>query len=362
MIAAVVMAKRKRSRGTAGRTKTRETPGADYDSPWKEALDRFFEPCLAFFFPHVHAEIDWARGYEMLDKELQPIVRQAKHGRRYVDKLVKVWLKTGEERWILIHIEVQGSKEGDFPKRMHVYNHRIFDRYDQEVISLVILADDDPDWRPNRYETARWGFRSLTEFPIVKVLDYAGKYQELEADPNPFAVAVLAQLKALETRQSPAERRIWKVRLVKGLYGRGMDSEDVRRLLRFIDWVLELPEPLDQLFRDEITAFQQEKVMPFIDLWERMAIEKALLEGIEPLLDVKFGVEGLALMPEIREIRDHVLLRKILKRIRTASSPAEVRRVWTRKPRPKPTEPMTEDETPPEEATPAPRRSGRRRT
>ena len=85
---------------------------------------------------------------------------------------------------------------------------------------------------------------------------------------------------------------------------------------------------------------------------ERMAIEKALLEGIEPLLDIKFGVEGLALMPEIREIRDHVLLRKILKRIRTASSPAEVRRVWTRKPRPKPTEPMTEDETPPEEATP----------
>jgi hypothetical protein len=245
---------------------------------------------------------------------------------------------------------------------MHVYNHRIFDRYGREVVSLAILADDDPDWRPNRYEAARWGFRSLTEFPIVKLLDYAGKYQELEADPNPFAVAVLAQLKALETRQSPAERRIWKVRLVKGLYARGMDPEDVRRLLRFIDWVLELPEPLEQLFRDEITAFQQEKVMRFIDLWERMAIEKALLEGIEPLLDVKFGAEGLALMPEIREIRDHVLLRKILKRIRTASSPAEVRRVWTRKPRPKPTEPMTEDETAPEEATPAPRRSGRRRS
>ena len=101
------------ARGTHGETETQSrasgrrraptAPGPDYDSPWKEALDRYFERCLAFFFPQAHAEIDWARGYEMLDKELQPIVRRAGRGRRYVDKLVKVWLKDGEERWLLIH-------------------------------------------------------------------------------------------------------------------------------------------------------------------------------------------------------------------------------------------------------------------
>ena len=189
------MAKRNRSRGTAGRTRGAGHT-ADYDSPWKEALDRYFELCMAFFFPWIHAEIDWTRGYEMLDKELQPIVRRARHGRRYVDKLVKVWLKSGEERWLLIHIEVQARKEGDFPERMHVYNHRIFDRYGREVISLAILADDDPSWRPGRYEYGRWGFRTITEFPVVKLLDYAPEYQELEANPNPFAVVVLAHLKA----------------------------------------------------------------------------------------------------------------------------------------------------------------------
>ena len=35
---------------------------------------------MAFFFPQAHADIDWTRGYEMLDKELQPIVRQSKQG------------------------------------------------------------------------------------------------------------------------------------------------------------------------------------------------------------------------------------------------------------------------------------------
>ena len=151
------MAKREReSRGTTGRARARKAPAADYDSPWKECSTATLEPCIGLsLFPHIHAEIDWARGHEMLDKELQPIVRRAATGRQYVDKLVKVWLKDGQERWILIHIEVQGSKEGDFPRRMHVYNHRIFDRYDQEVISLAILTDDDPAWRPNRYESAR---------------------------------------------------------------------------------------------------------------------------------------------------------------------------------------------------------------
>src|SRR5215470_14342127 len=119
---------------------------ADFDSPWKEALDVYFPAFLAFFFPEAHADIDWGRAPEMLDKELQKIVRQSKHGRRYVDKLVKVWLKTGEERWLLIHVEVQAAREGDFAKRMYVYNYRVFDHYDREVISLAILADDDPAW------------------------------------------------------------------------------------------------------------------------------------------------------------------------------------------------------------------------
>jgi len=70
----------------------------DYDSPWKEALDAYFEPFLALLFPEVHRQIDWSRGYESLDKEFQQVVREAEVGRRYVDKLVKVWTKEGVAR------------------------------------------------------------------------------------------------------------------------------------------------------------------------------------------------------------------------------------------------------------------------
>src|SRR6266542_1467408 len=94
---------------------------ADYDSPWKEALDAYFDPFLALLFPLPHAQIDWSRGWESLDKEFQQIVRDAEVGRRYVDKLVRVWTKEDVEVWVLIHIEVQTTRDAEFPRRMFVY-------------------------------------------------------------------------------------------------------------------------------------------------------------------------------------------------------------------------------------------------
>ena len=190
----------------------------DYDSPWKEALDCYFEAFMAFCFPQAHAEIDWSRGYEFLDKELQQVVRDAELGRRLVDKLVKVWRLNGQEEWLLIHTEIQGQEEAAFPLRMFVYNYRLFDRYNRTVVSLAVLADDRPDWRPNRFSSSQWGCSLAFEFPVVKLLDYAANWQALETNPNPFATVVLAHLKTLETRRNPEERRAWKLRLAKGLY------------------------------------------------------------------------------------------------------------------------------------------------
>lgn len=62
----------------------------EYDSPWKVILERYFQDFMAFFFPDAHDDIDWNRGYESLDTELQKIVRDAEIGKRLADKLIKV--------------------------------------------------------------------------------------------------------------------------------------------------------------------------------------------------------------------------------------------------------------------------------
>jgi hypothetical protein len=72
-----------------------------------------------------------------------------------------------------------------------VYNYRIFDHYDRRVVSLAVLGDDDPNWRPSSYRDELWGWSVRMDFPAVKLLDYAGRDAELEADNSPFARVVL---------------------------------------------------------------------------------------------------------------------------------------------------------------------------
>ncbi len=50
------------------------TPTDEYDSPWKETIEAYFQECLEFFFPEVANDIDWSKKYTFLDKELQKIV------------------------------------------------------------------------------------------------------------------------------------------------------------------------------------------------------------------------------------------------------------------------------------------------
>jgi hypothetical protein len=294
----------------------------DFDSPWKEALEIYFRAFLALFFPHIHDDIDWSRGFEFLDKELQKIVRTAARGRRYVDKLVKVWRKSGAEAWVLIHIEVQTTPEADFPKRMYVYNTRIADRYNRTVVSLAVLADDDPDWRPDHHAEELWGWSVRMSWPPLKLLDFARRAAELEASKNPFAKVVLAHLKTLETRDNPRSRRDWKVRLGRGLHDRGFSREDVRQLLRVIDWFMELPPRFERQFQEEMNKLEEERRMPYVTSFERLA----MLRLIESLLRAKFGEEGIALLPDIEEIFDAEKYEALNNVIGTSTTLDEVRK------------------------------------
>jgi len=157
---------------------------ADLDSPWKEVLEAYFPQAMQFFFPQTAALIDWERPYEFLDKEFNQIAREGEIGKRYADKLVKVWRIQGEELWLLLHVEIQAQSEKKFAERMFTYNFRIFDRFHQPAISLAILCDANRKWRPNRYSYSYPNTQLNFEFGIVKLLDYENRWQELEASDN----------------------------------------------------------------------------------------------------------------------------------------------------------------------------------
>ncbi len=252
----------------------------DYDSPWKEMLNEYFQEFMTFFFPNSSQDIDWTKGYELLDKELRQITREAEIGKRMADQLVKVWTKDGEETWVLIHVEVQAQRQSEFPQRMYVYNYRIYDLYQRPVASFGVLADEHPTWRPSGYYLKLWGTRTLFRFPVVKILDYADKWEMLEASQNPFAIVVQAHLKTLETQKNDTSRSRWKITLTKELYRRGFSKADIVKLYRFIDWLMRLPEDLEQQCFQELLEFEEAQRMPYITTAERIGIKKGVEKGI----------------------------------------------------------------------------------
>jgi flagellar biosynthesis/type III secretory pathway protein FliH len=280
-------------------------PKTDFDSPWKDILERYFQEFIQFFFPAMYAEVDWACGYEFLDKELQQIVRDAELGRRLVDKLIKVFTREDEEKWVLVHVEVQGQHVDEFSRRMYVYNYRIFDRYDRDVVTLAVLSDDDPDWRPNHFGYDRWGCKVSLEYPLVKLLDYETRQKALEENDNPFAMIVLSHLKTLRTRRDPELRFQWKVSLVKQLYERGFSREDILELARFIDWIMVLPKELEQRFETAIAEYEEEKKMQYVTTWERRGIEQGVQQGVQQGLQQ--GIEQGRELGELIATRDAVV-------------------------------------------------------
>ena len=252
-----------------------------------------------------------------------------------------MWLTSGEEQWVLVHVEVQTAEDPDFARRMYTYNYRLFDRYNREVASLAVLGDDNPRWRPDRFGYARWGLHAGIQFPVVKLLDYAEHGQALQESRNPFAMVVLAHLATRQTRQDPRGRHAAKIKLIKGLYERGWAADEVRRLFRVIDWMMDLPKPLEVEFWRQLKQYEEEKQMPFMTTPERIGREEGrteglakgrtegLTKGIEVALELKFGESGLRLMPEVRAIEDEGKLEAVLLAIRTAAGPEDLRRVWT---------------------------------
>ncbi len=310
----------------------------DFDSPWKDALHVYLPFFLAFFFPDIHADIDWARGYEALDKEFQQIVRRANVGKLLADKLFKVWLRDGTQRWLLIHVEIQGDYEKEFPERMFDYNTAVRQLYNQTVVSLAVLCDDRPEWRPTTFAYGHWGCRTELTFRVAKLLDHAQDLEALERDSNPFAAVVLAHCQALETRRDPVNRRLGKLRLVKGLYRGNWSKEDVRRLFRLMDWIMTLPEELEESFRAAVFAYEKEKSMPYLSSIERSALQKGLeqgeevglrrglLEGIALVLDAKFGRQGRKVLAKVRALSALAELRHFARFLKTAKTLEAVRK------------------------------------
>jgi hypothetical protein len=228
----------------------------DYDSPWKDALTRYFPEFMSFYFPQAHRQIDWAVPVVFLEQELAQVVRDGEMGCRRVDKLVRVALRKGTEEWVLVHVDVQGQYDKTFAERIFIYNYRIYDRYRRPVASFAVLADCRLKWRPDSFKYSLFGCEMGIQFPAVKLTDFFARLDQLLSDDNAFALVTAAHLLTQQTRRQHVKRYTAKRRLARLLYERNWDKQRVIDLFGVIDWMMQIPPEMQMQLMSNIEEFE----------------------------------------------------------------------------------------------------------
>ena len=193
------------------------------------------------------------------------------------------------------------------------------------MVSLVLLADAHPDWRPGPYEEQLWGCHLRFEYPMCKLLDLAREPKSLDKSDNPVAVVIAAHLAAQATANDLTARHDFKWALTCRLHERGYGWQDILELFRLLDWLLVLPEELEVAFRRKLTEYEEKQNMPHITSIERLSRQEGRQEGrvegrrltlqenVLDIIEARFGEVPYTLREHILAVGDEAELKRLLR-------------------------------------------------
>ena len=141
-----------------------------------------------------------------------------------------------------------------------------------ESIRMAVLADEHPNWRPDSFGFEVLGCKHNLMFPIAKLSDY--RVDDLLLQDNAFALITAAHILTQQTRKQHQKRFDAKLRLVRILYQRYRNKQRIIDLFAVMDWLMKLPEGLDQQLWREIETIEENDKMQYITSVERMGIAK----------------------------------------------------------------------------------------
>lgn len=273
-----------------------------YDVLWKGVLEEVMRDLLLFVDPDIGKELDLERGFQYLDKELTELYPQphTPSRARVVDKLVKVYLRDGSERCILLHLEVQGSYSKEFPRRMFEYFAKLFVKHGHPIAAIAVLSGKDGKKRSGVYEDRCLWTCARYEYKTICIADYGD--EELQANMNPFAVILMVAREVLLRVKGTKEEhddvlyphKIMIVKLLKkrlAVFG----EEKVKVLMSFLNnyVVFKTPEKNLKFMAETDVIFERENTMGYFEHLGEIRREEGRQEGVQEGLEkgMEIGVE-----------------------------------------------------------------------
>jgi hypothetical protein len=236
---------------------TSRTPhDSNYDEPWKSFIINHFQLFLTLYFPEMARAVDWSVPVVFPSTELSQIFGKARRRNKFIDIIAQVTLLSGEKQVILLHFEVQTKFSKHLGSRLYQLHCGLRWQFPgQQVASLVVRSDLAKIWQPLTYTFAVGGFSTSVEFPTCKISEKLET--ELKDNYSLPAMVARAQIEALKTTSNANARYEAKKRLIRMLYERHYEREEVFEILRYLDWMMHLSEDLERRLRDESAPSNQ---------------------------------------------------------------------------------------------------------
>ncbi|WP_159468080.1 hypothetical protein [Dyadobacter sp. 3J3] len=255
----------------------------------KSAFEEAFPDLLRFFFDDADILFNIERGFEFMDKELSELFPELdkQGGSRFVDMLVKTFLRSGEEEWILIHIEIEAIAGKNFGKRMFQYYYRILDRFEVEIVALAVFTGQNNQNQTALYQKSFLGTRITYEYNAYGILQH--NEEQLLGMNNPFTLIVLAAQKSLLQGKIPeeelGEQRLTIARAL--IQSKRYENEQIRRFLYFLKTFVHIENSeINSKFDMEINLLTgKETSMGIIETIKMLAKEEGMEEGLEKGLE-----------------------------------------------------------------------------
>jgi predicted transposase YdaD len=247
---------------------------------------------------------------EILNSEFQWISRES-------DVLIRATSPQYGEFLVLNELQLRYKPE--MPKRMRVYAALAEEKYNLPTYPVLvnILKESDREI-PTLYQSEFAGLQARQDYRVINLweVDVEIAFQQSIPSLLPF-VAILKGGAEESTIQQAlqilrADEQLSQLETVLAFFATFvLDSALVQQIMRWDMAVLTESPWYQQILKEGEARGRQEE----------------MLSGIELALEIKFGTEGLQLMPEISQISDLNRLKAIQRSILTSNSLEEFRQL-----------------------------------
>ncbi|MBW4571331.1 MAG: Rpn family recombination-promoting nuclease/putative transposase [Tolypothrix carrinoi HA7290-LM1] len=251
---------------------------------------------------------------EILNSEFQWISRES-------DVLIRA--QSPQYGEFLVLNELQLRYKPEMPKRMRAYAALAEEKYNLPTYPVLvnILKESDSEI-PTRYQSEFAGLQARQDYRVINLweVDVEIAFQQSIFSLLPFVPILKGGAEESTIQQAlqilRANEQLSQLETVLAFFATFvLDSALVQQIMRWDMAVLRESPWYQQILREGEARGQQQ------------GRREEMLSGIELGLEIKFGTEGLQLMPEISQISDLNRLKAIQRGILTSNTLEEFRQL-----------------------------------